>query len=56
MQSGNAQDVAARRYVQLGSPALLYDTWEAFDFWTPTGTYVFFTVPCYMGMAFRIRA
>jgi hypothetical protein len=31
MQSGHAQDVAARRYVQLGSPALLYDTWAAFD-------------------------
>ena len=30
MQSGHAQDVAARRYVQLGSPALLYDTWAAF--------------------------
>ena len=31
MQSGYAQDAAARRYVQLGSPALLYDTWAAFD-------------------------
>ena len=31
MQSGHAQDVAARRYVQLGSPALLYETWAAFD-------------------------
>jgi hypothetical protein len=31
MQSGHAQDVAARRYVQIGSPALLYDTWAAFD-------------------------
>jgi hypothetical protein len=31
MQSGQEQDVAARRYVQLGSPALLYDTWAAFD-------------------------
>ncbi len=31
MQHGHAQDVAARRYVQLGSPALLYDTWAAFD-------------------------
>ena len=31
MQSGHAQDVAARRYIQLGSPALLYDTWAAFD-------------------------
>ena len=30
MQSGHAQDVAARRYVQLGSPALLYNTWAAF--------------------------
>lgn len=30
MQSGHAQDKAARRYVQLGSPALLYDTWRAF--------------------------
>ena len=30
MQSGHAQDVAAQRYVQLGSPALLYDTWAAF--------------------------
>jgi hypothetical protein len=30
MQSGHAQDVAARRYVQLGSPALLYDTYAAF--------------------------
>ncbi len=30
MQSGHAQDVAARRYVQLGSPKLLYRTWEAF--------------------------
>ena len=32
MQSGHAQDVAARRYVQLGSPTLLYSTWEAFGF------------------------
>ena len=31
MQSGHAQDLAARRYVQLGSPALLYRTWEAFN-------------------------
>jgi hypothetical protein len=31
MQSGHAQDVTARRYVQLGSPSLLYDTWAAFD-------------------------
>ena len=30
MQSGHAQDVAARRYMQLQSPALLYKTWEAF--------------------------
>ena len=30
MQSGHAQDAAARRYVRLGSPALLYDTWAAF--------------------------
>lgn len=30
MQSGHAQDVAARRYVKLGSPKLLYRTWEAF--------------------------
>jgi hypothetical protein len=27
--SGHAQDVAARRYVQLRSPARLYDTWAA---------------------------
>lgn len=32
MQSGHAQDVAARRYLQLGSPTLLYRTWEAFGF------------------------
>ena len=31
MQSGHAQDVAARRYVSLNSPALLYRTYEAFD-------------------------
>ena len=31
MQSGHAQNVAARRYVQLGSPALLYESWAAFD-------------------------
>ena len=31
MQSGHAEDVAARRYVQLGSPALLYETQAAFD-------------------------
>jgi hypothetical protein len=30
MQSGHAQDVAARRYVELNSPALLYKTYEAF--------------------------
>ena len=30
MQSGHAQDAAARRYVRLGSPGLLYDTWAAF--------------------------
>ena len=32
MQSGHAQDVAARRYVQLRSPKLLYRMWEAFKF------------------------
>ena len=31
MQSCHAQDVAARRYVALNSPALLYRTYEAFD-------------------------
>ena len=31
MQSGYAQEVAARRYVQLRSPNLLYSTWEAFN-------------------------
>ena len=31
MQSGHALDVAARRYVTLRSPALLYKTWESFD-------------------------
>jgi hypothetical protein len=31
MQSGHAQDLAARRYVELNSPALLYRTYEAFD-------------------------
>jgi hypothetical protein len=31
MQSGHALDVAARRYVALNSPALLYKTYEAFD-------------------------
>ncbi len=30
MQSGHAQDLAARRYVELCSPKLLYRTWEAF--------------------------
>ena len=30
MQSGHTQDVAARRYVHLGSPALLHNTWAAF--------------------------
>jgi hypothetical protein len=30
MQSGHAQDAAARRYVRLQSPALLYQTWESF--------------------------
>lgn len=30
MQSGHANSPAARRYVELGSPALLYKTWEAF--------------------------
>ena len=30
MQSGHAQDVAARRYVKLNSPALLYKTYESF--------------------------
>jgi hypothetical protein len=30
MQSGHSQDVAARRYIQLRSPKLLYRTWEAF--------------------------
>ena len=31
MQSGHAQDKAARRYVELKSPKLLYDTWAAFQ-------------------------
>jgi hypothetical protein len=31
MQSGHAQDLAARRYVKRNSPALLYRTYEAFD-------------------------
>ncbi len=30
MQSCHALDAAARRYVRLDSPALLYKTWEAF--------------------------
>ena len=30
MQSGHAQEVAARRYVELRSPNLLYSTWAAF--------------------------
>jgi hypothetical protein len=30
MQSGHAQDVAARREDELNSPALLYTTYEAF--------------------------
>ena len=31
MQSGHAQDKAARVYVTLNSPVLLFKTWEAFD-------------------------
>jgi len=31
MQSGHAQDKAARRYVELKSPKLLYATWAAFQ-------------------------
>ena len=31
MQSGHSQDLAARRYVALNSPALLYRTYESFD-------------------------
>ncbi len=31
MQSGHAQDVAARSYVKFHSPAPLYRTYEAFD-------------------------
>ena len=31
MQIGHAKDVAARRYVHLHSPALLYRTYESFD-------------------------
>ena len=30
MQSGHAQEVTARRYVELRSPTLLYSTWAAF--------------------------
>ena len=30
MQSWHAQDVAARRYIRLGNPRLLYRTWDAF--------------------------
>ena len=30
MQSEHAQEVAARRYVELRSPNLLYSTWAAF--------------------------
>jgi hypothetical protein len=30
MQSGLAQDRAARRYVRLTDPDRLYDTWRAF--------------------------
>ncbi len=30
MQSGYSQDVAAWRYIQMGSPKLLYHTWDAF--------------------------
>ena len=33
MQSGHVQDVAARRYVQLNSLALLYSTYESFGLW-----------------------
>ena len=31
MQSGHAQDRAARRYVRLTNPDRLYDTWRAFQ-------------------------
>ena len=31
MQSGHAQDKAARAYVARRSPVLLFRTWEAFD-------------------------
>jgi hypothetical protein len=31
MQSGHAQDKAARAYVKLHSPVLLFRTWEAFE-------------------------
>ena len=32
MQTGHAQDRAARRYITLNSPTLLLDTWKAFRF------------------------
>jgi hypothetical protein len=31
MQSGHGQDEAAKKYVALGSPTLLFDTWRAFQ-------------------------
>ena len=31
LQSGHAQSVAARRYIHLSSPLLLFHTWAAFD-------------------------
>ncbi len=31
MQSGHAQDIAARHYVKLHSPTLLYCTYESFN-------------------------
>ncbi len=31
LQSGHAQDRAARRYVRLQDPDRLYDTWRAFE-------------------------
>jgi hypothetical protein len=31
MQSGHSEDMAARLYIQLASPTLLYRTWEAFQ-------------------------
>ena len=31
MQSGHSQDVTARHYVALNSPALLYRTYKSFD-------------------------